>query len=304
MTGAAMDDRAIGIFDSGLGGLTVSRAILELLPAERIFYFGDTARVPYGSKSPETVRRFSEENVRFLLGKDVKCIVIACNTATAIALPRLTELFPIPFLGVIEAGAERAAADTKNGRIGVIGTERTIASGAYRAALLARNPDLCVIEKACPLLVPLIEEGWVEHEATRLVVREYLDPLEAAGIDTLILGCTHYPLLAERIRACYPQITLVDSAVSSARALALLLKEQKLESGRSPESRQDAGLRPGRERPARTRKSDSAGLRHGSITVWVSDYSATFHKMAEGILRSPLDGVIFSMDAGAETDGL
>ncbi|MDR2734360.1 MAG: glutamate racemase [Spirochaetota bacterium] len=274
-----MDDRAIGIFDSGLGGLTVSRAILELLPNERIFYFGDTARLPYGSKSPETVLRFSEENVRFLLGKDVKCIVIACNTATAIALPQLAKQFPIPFLGVIEAGAERAASCTKNGRIGVIGTERTIASGAYSAALRARNPNLSVIEKACPLLVPLIEEGWVAHEAARLVVREYLDPLEAAGIDTLILGCTHYPLLAERIRACYPQITLVDSAFSSARALSLMLRERRLESGGSADGRMEAGLR------------------RGAITVWVSDYSATFHKMAEGILQSSLDGVIFSMDA-------
>ena len=272
-----MDNRAIGVFDSGLGGLTVSRAILELLPSERIVYFGDTARVPYGSKSNAAVLRFSEENTRFLLGKNIKCMVIACNTATAIALPRLRQDFSLPILGVIEAGARRAAEATKNGRIGVIGTVRTIASGAYSAAIHACGARMEVHEKACPLLVPLIEEGWLEHEATRLIVREYLDPLAALGIDTLILGCTHYPLLANLIRSCYPDICPVDSASSTAEALKSLLTEQGLLA--DPVGSGCA--------------SGSGGVSEG-ITVWVSDYSETFHKVAEEILQSPLDGVIFT----------
>jgi len=282
-----MDDRAIGVFDSGLGGLTVSRAILGLLPGERIVYFGDTARVPYGSKSPETVLRFSEENVRFLLGKGVKCIVVACNTATAIALPTLTRDFSIPLLGVIEAGVERALDATQNGRLGVIGTVRTVASGAYSAAIHARNPDIAVHEKACPLFVPLIEEGWVSHQATRLIVREYLDPLLEQGIDTLILGCTHYPLLADLIHSCYPDLALVDSASSTAHALRSLLGERGMFASAGPAQ----GASP------------AGGVEGGAITVWVSDYSETFHKIAEEILRSPLDGVIFTADVQERDDG-
>jgi glutamate racemase len=278
-----MDGRAIGVFDSGLGGLTVSRAILELLPAERIIYFGDTARVPYGSKSDAAILRFSDENTRFLLGKNVKGIVVACNTATAIALPRLKQNFSLPILGVVEAGARRAMEVTRNGRIGVIGTVRTIASGAYNAAIHACDARIEVYEKACPLLVPLIEEGWVDHEATRLIVREYLDPLLDSGIDTLILGCTHYPLLADLIRLCYPDIVLVDSASSTAGALKLLLEGQGL-----------LAQSPGTPMPSGVPVPPGPRAAQG-ITVWVSDYSETFHKIAEEILQSPLDGVIFTV---------
>ncbi|MEZ4396185.1 MAG: glutamate racemase [Candidatus Krumholzibacteriia bacterium] len=224
-----MDARPLGIWDSGLGGLTVVRAVAERLPAERLVYFGDTARVPYGTKGAETVRRFARQNSRFLMEKDIKALVVACNTASALALDALAAELPVPVLGVIEPGAEAAAAATRSGIVGVIGTPATVSSGAYAAALRARRGGLSVESQACPLFVPLVEEGWLEHPATRLVAEEYLAPLRDAGVDTLVLGCTHYPLLAPLLGAVMGEgVRLVDSAAETARALAALLAERGL----------------------------------------------------------------------------
>ncbi|HET9439236.1 MAG TPA: glutamate racemase [Longimicrobiales bacterium] len=211
------DNRPIGIFDSGIGGLTVAQAIFQLLPNESVCYFGDTARVPYGPKSPTTVLRYSREAAAFLMSKDVKMLVIACNTATAHAAEALAQELPIPVVGVVEPGARTAARTTRSGRVGVIGTAGTIASGAYDLAVRRLVEDARVYAQPCPLFVPLIEEGWQEHEATRLVAREYLEPLHEVDIDVLILGCTHYPLLAAVIQETLgPDVKLVDSAHETA----------------------------------------------------------------------------------------
>ena len=210
------DRRPIGIFDSGIGGLTVLRALRARLPRERYVYLGDTARLPYGTKSPATVARYALRASRFLAGHDVKLLVVACNTASATALPALAAALPVPVIGVVEPGAA-AAASCSRGRVGVIGTESTVASGAYRRALLARRADLEVVAAACPLFVPLAEEGWFDHPVTREVAAIYLGPLAAAGVDTLILGCTHYPLLRAAIAAGIGAgVTLVDSATAVA----------------------------------------------------------------------------------------
>ena len=219
----------IGVFDSGIGGLTVVRALRELLPNERIFYLGDTARVPYGGKSAATVERYSSEITALLLAEHCKTIVVACNTASALALPRLAETCPVPVTGVIRPGAEAAVAATRNGHIGVIGTRATIRSGAYERAMQELDPALRVTARACPLFVPLIEEGWLEGEITERVVRQYLEPLVAEGIDTLVLGCTHYPLLRAAIgNFLGDAVTLVDSAQNCARAVLQLLDADDL----------------------------------------------------------------------------
>jgi glutamate racemase len=204
----------IGIFDSGVGGLTVQRAILEAVPAADTIYLGDTARVPYGSKSAETVTQYSLRNALFLKGQGIDLLVVACNTASAVALPALRGALDVPVLGVVEPGARAAAATTTGGRVGVIGTAGTVASGAYQAALAALRPGLQVTALACPLFVPLAEEGWTDpgDEVVRGVARRYLTPLRAAGVDTLVLGCTHYPLLQAAIAAELPGVRLVDSA--------------------------------------------------------------------------------------------
>jgi len=207
----------LGVFDSGIGGLTVAHAIFERLPNESVVYFGDTARVPYGPKSPETVRRYSGEILQYLLGRGVKMVVVACNTSTAHALDDLRQRAPVPVIGVIEPGATAAVAVTRSGRIGVIGTAGTIASGAYERAIKALRPDATVISQACPLFVPLIEEGWFDHPATELVAREYLEPLLAADVDVLVLGCTHYPLVKPLLsRVLGPTVRLIDSAEETA----------------------------------------------------------------------------------------
>ena len=189
-----MNRAPIGIFDSGLGGLTVARAIYQCLPNESTVYFGDTARVPYGPKSPDTVRRYSREILHWLLDQGVKAVVIACNTSTAHALDELREESPVPVIGVIEPGAAAAAAVGGDAPIGVIGTAGTIASNAYVRAIHRFRPDARVVQQACPLFVPLVEEGWFEHPAAELIAREYLIPLRAAKVGALVLGCTHYPL--------------------------------------------------------------------------------------------------------------
>ncbi len=204
----------IGIFDSGVGGLTVQRALLEAVPAASTVYLGDTARVPYGSKSAETVTQYSLRNARFLARDGIDLLVVACNTASAVALPALRAELAVPVVGVVDPGARTAARTTRTGRIGVIGTQGTVSSGAYQAAIRRERPGAEVVARACPLFVPLAEEGWTdpEDEIVRGIVRRYLAPLRDAEIDTLVLGCTHYPLLARAIAAELPGIALVDSA--------------------------------------------------------------------------------------------
>lgn len=225
-----MNSAPIGIFDSGIGGLTVTHSIFERLPHESTIYFGDTARVPYGPKSPDTVRRYSLEILHWLLGQGVKLVVIACNTSTAHALQALRSESPVPVIGVIDPGATAAVSATHGGPIGVIGTAGTIASNAYAKAIHALEPDARVEQVACPLFVPLVEEGWFEHPAAQLIAEEYLGPLRAAGIDALVLGCTHYPLLKPLLgRVMGPQVKLIDSAQETARVVAAALKEKSLE---------------------------------------------------------------------------
>jgi len=242
------DPRPIGIFDSGLGGLTVARAVVRRLPSESIVYLGDTARVPYGTKSPATVSRYARECARFLLGLHVKTLVVACNTASSLAMEELRGLLDplrIPLLGVIEPGAVEACRTTRHGRIGVIGTPATIRSGAYERAIAQIRPDLAVSAAACPLFVPLAEEGWTSPDdpAGRAIARRYLEPLVRQRIDTLILGCTHYPLLADVIAAAVDEcsrqqagegaavadIALVDASVAVGHDLARLLSREGLE---------------------------------------------------------------------------
>lgn len=218
-------DAPIGIFDSGLGGLTVARAIHELMPKEDLIYLGDTARVPYGTKSPATVTRFATEDAQFLVNKNVKAIVVACNSASAWGLEVIQRKFPIPIFGVIVPGARAALAVSTNQRIGVIGTNATISSQAYQKNIQAINKSAFLFGKACPLLVPLVEEGWMDHPVTKAVLREYLRPLKQHRIDTLVLGCTHYPLLKRAIQEVVGgKIALVDSAESCAQFVQDQLK--------------------------------------------------------------------------------
>jgi len=214
----------VGVFDSGIGGLTVAKEVVRQLPHESVIYFGDTARVPYGPKSPDTVRRYSREIAAFLRDEGVKSIVIACNTATAHALTTLREELDMPVIGVVEPGARAAVAATRGGHVGVIGTVGTIKSGAYERAIRALDPNVMITARACPLFVPLIEEGWTDHDATRLVAREYLAPLIAAKVDTLVLGCTHYPLIKPLLHQVLgPDVCLIDSAEETAAETARTL---------------------------------------------------------------------------------
>jgi len=225
-----MSRAPIGIFDSGIGGLTVARAVYDRLPGESTIYFGDTARVPYGPKSPETVRRYSLEILHWLLGQGVKAVVIACNTSTAHALDALRAESPVPVIGVIEPGARAAVKAARGGPIGVIGTAGTIKSDAYGRAIRSRAPEARVEQRACPLFVPLVEEGWFEHQATELVAAEYLEDLRAARVDTLVLGCTHYPLLKPLLgRVMGEGVTLIDSGHETAGVVADVLRREGLE---------------------------------------------------------------------------
>jgi len=221
--------RAIGIFDSGVGGLTVLKAIRQELPLESLVYLGDTARVPYGTKSPPTVERYALQAAAFLLAQQVKMVVVACNTASSVALPALQRALPVPVVGVIEPGAAGAVETSRSGRIGVIGTEATIASAAYPQAIRALRQDAEVYSAACPLFVPLAEEGWAEHAVARLTAQEYLAPLLQQRVDTLVLGCTHYPLLRRTLEAILPpEVRLVDSARQTALQVRRLLGPQTL----------------------------------------------------------------------------
>lgn len=228
--------RAIGVFDSGIGGLTVVRSLMERLPFENIVYFGDTARVPYGIKSVETINRYALQITEFLLKKDVKLLIVACNTMAAVAYQAIRDLSPVPVLEVIEASAKIAVDRTRSKAIGVIGTPATINSNAYARAIHLLDRDAKVFSQACPLFVPLVEEGWFDHPATRLVAEEYLKPVMAERVDTLVLGCTHYPLLKPLFQDITDgQVRLIDSAEAMADIAADLIKQKNLgNTGRRP----------------------------------------------------------------------
>ena len=250
----------IGVFDSGVGGLTVAREIMRNLPKEDIVYFGDTARVPYGSKSKDNIIRYSRQIIHFLQTKGVKAIVIACNTASALALDTVKDEFDIPIIGVVEPGARAALAVTENKKIGVIGTEATVRSSMYEKIIQGINPEVSVIGKACPLFVPLVEEGFKKHQVTDEIIDYYLASLKKSDIDALILGCTHYPLLRSKIREYVGEkITLVNPAYETAMDLKRILQEMDME---NPDIEGD----------------------HGSYSFYVSDAADKFKQFANSIL--------------------
>lgn len=250
----------IGVFDSGVGGLTVAREIMRNLPKEDIVYFGDTARVPYGSKSKDNIIRYSRQIIHFLQSKGVKAIVIACNTASALALDTVKDEFDIPIIGVVEPGARAALAVTKTKKVGVIGTEATVRSSMYEQIIQGERPDVSVIAKACPLFVPLVEEGFKKHPVTEEIIDYYLASFKETDIDALILGCTHYPLLRSKIREYVGEkITLVNPAYETAMDLSKILKEYDME---NPDVEGD----------------------HGSYSFYVSDAADKFKQFANSIL--------------------
>ncbi len=223
-----MNKQPIGIFDSGVGGLTVFKEIRKRFPNEDIVYFGDTARVPYGPKSPRTVVDFSIQNARFLIQSGAKIIIVACNTSSAVALEHLESILKVPVIGVIKPGARAAVSRTKSGKIGIIGTQGTIKSEAYTRAITELNPDIVVYGKSCPLFVPLVEEGWEDHSVAGMIIEEYLSPLLEKQIDVLVLGCTHYPILKDAIsRITGNSIELIDSAEAVITDLEGILKTEK-----------------------------------------------------------------------------
>jgi len=222
-------NRPIGVFDSGVGGLTVVKELVNILPNEKIIYFGDTARVPYGIKSPETVTKFSLESILFLLEKNVKLVVVACNTVSSLALPNIRRYFSIPLVGVIVPGAKQAVAVSRNKRIGVIATRSTTKSQSYEKEIGKLSPKAKVFSAACPMFVPLVEEGWLNSKVTEDVAHEYLEPFKKHNIDTLILGCTHYPLLKGVIRKVLGRdIALIDSARQVALEVRQILEERSI----------------------------------------------------------------------------
>jgi glutamate racemase len=230
----------IGVFDSGIGGLTVVRALMEGLPFESIIYFGDTARVPYGVKSVETISRYAEQITEFLLDQGVKLLVVACNTMSAVAYQAIKDLSPVPVLDVVDAGARSAVAQTHSKYVGVIGTPATINSNAYAKAINTYDPEIRIFSQPCPLFVPLVEEGWLDHQVTRLTAQEYLKPVMAHNVDTLVLGCTHYPLLKPVLQEILgDHIRLVDSAQAITKQTGELLGKHNLRNRqqKSPEYR-------------------------------------------------------------------
>ena len=258
----AMDarDLAIGVFDSGVGGLTVLRALQERLPSENTIYLGDTARVPYGTRSQAVVKRYALGNARFLIERRIKLFVVACNTVSAESLPALREAVPVPVLGVVEPGAEAAAKVAGTRAVGVVGTPGTIASGAYQRELARYAPGIRVVARACPLFVPLAEEGWTEGEVPALVAERYLAPFRSEGVGVLVLGCTHYPLLKVPIAGVLPGVDLVDSAYATAAAVEAELR--RLDLLRPPSS--------------------------PTHCVYVTDLPASFHRVAERFLGRAL----------------
>ncbi|NLD45820.1 MAG: glutamate racemase [Clostridiaceae bacterium] len=225
-----MDNRPIGVFDSGLGGLTVLNEIDNILPAESIVYFGDSGRAPYGTKSKETVIKYTFQDIRFLLNQDIKMIVIACNTASACSLELVKHSFDIPVVEVVQPGAATAVKETRNKRVGVIGTLATVSSGVYEKAITRLDPSIEIFSKACPMFVPLAEEGWWNNDIAFMIAQEYLEPLKEVGIDTLVLGCTHYPLLQNTIsKVMGDGVKLVSSALEVAKVVKEVVDQNNLE---------------------------------------------------------------------------
>lgn len=266
-----MDNRPIGVFDSGLGGLTVVRQIMRQLPGEDIVYFGDTGRVPYGTRSPETIEKYTRQDCRFLLNENVKLIIAACGTVSSVA-PHILRSLPVPAFGVVEPAADAAAGASRNGRIGVIATAASIYAGSFRRRIEQQRPDVLVIGQACPLFVPLVENGWIgrDDEVTRLTARRYLEPLREQNIDTLLLGCTHFPLLAPVIGDILGAgVTLIDAGQAAAVACARRL------------ARSDSLN--GSERP-------------GSYRFYVSDRPEDFTRVADMFLDCEVGGDIRTVD--------
>lgn len=223
--GDFLDNRAIGVFDSGLGGLTVVKQLMKVLPNENIIYFGDTGRVPYGSRSDAAIRRYAGQDVNFLLSNDVKLVVAACGTVSSVA-PDVADGLPVPFVGVVQPAARVAAQSTRNGKIGVIGTAATIASGSFERAVHACNPEAQVVHNSCPLFVPLVESGWFDCNDPVVIntVERYLQPIIDAGVDTLILGCTHYPILSDAIASVMgEEVSLINIGIAAANTVANIL---------------------------------------------------------------------------------
>ena len=261
-----MNDRPIGIFDSGLGGLTVLNAIHKLLPEENLVYFGDSGRAPYGTKSKETITKYTFQDINFLLSHNVKMVVIACNTASACSLESVRKAYDIPIVEVVRPGARAAAKATKSGHIGVIGTPATIASGVYERAIKEILPECRCEKKACPLFVPLVEEGWWKHEISRLVAEEYLGKMRAEGVDSVVLGCTHYPLLSEVIQKVMgEQVVLINSAKEVALAVRESLEHLKI-------------------------RRNSKGVQ-GEVKFYTSDSADKFASLADMFLDSPVTPV-------------
>lgn len=261
-----LKEKPIGVFDSGIGGLTVVKRLSSVLPNEHIVYFGDTARVPYGSKSNATVIEYSIQDTNFLLNKNVKLVVVACNTASSIALPELQNKFQVPIIGVIHPGAQMAVNETSSGKIGVIGTRATINNQAYLKAIKNLNKKIEVIEKACPLFVPLAEEGWTHHQATREIAEEYLKELRQKKIDTLVLGCTHYPILSDVIQEVIGKnVKLIDSGIATAEVVRNEIHRLGLET---------------------THKE------HPNLDLYVSDIPNKFREVAELFLGRKVNGVV------------
>ncbi|UCD06381.1 MAG: glutamate racemase [candidate division WOR-3 bacterium] len=250
----------IGIFDSGIGGLTVVKAVRKVLPKEDIIYLGDTARLPYGTKSIDAIIQFSLEDTQFLVDRGAKYVVIACYSSASVALDMIRKEFSIPVIGVIRPGVRRAMQVAKTGKIGVIGTSLTVYSGAYEKAFKEEGTQAEIVGKACPLFVPLVEEGWLDHEVTRLVAREYLEPLKKDNIDTLLLGCTHYPLLLGTIRTVMGDINYVDASAEVGSELAKNLRELDMENNRGA----------------------------GSTAIYLTDLSMNYKEIGERFLGEPM----------------
>jgi len=258
-------EKPIGVFDSGIGGLTVVKRLASTLPEEDIIYFGDTARVPYGSKSNDTVIEYGLQDAKFLMSKGVKAIVVACNTVSSIAIKELKDNFDVPIIGMIEPGAKLAAEKTQNGKIGVIGTRATISNNAYSKDLKKLDAKFEVYEKACPLFVPLAEEGWVNHKATYEIAEEYLKELRELKIDTLVLGCTHYPILADVIQKVIgEEVALIDSGVASAEVVCSELDRTDLHTNK---------------------------FSMGNLSFYVSDIPVTFKQVAGLFLGTPVENI-------------
>lgn len=263
-----MDKRAIGVFDSGLGGLTAVKEIMERLPNENLIYFGDTGRVPYGTRSEETIIRYSRQDIRFLQSFDVKMIVVACGTVSSVALPIIKGEFGVPIVGVVEATADAAVKATRNNKIGIIGTQGTISSGAYSRRIHSEKSNIRTYSRACPLFVPLVENGHFDTQVTRLVIEEYLADIKKQGIDTLILGCTHYPLLEKAI-ADYmgEEVTLINSGAEVAKSLE-------------------------REYPELLNKEKN----NSKYRYFVSDDTENFEKLASSFLQCDINGQVAKTD--------